>query len=767
MAPLVAFISGVASLRLWQYFPRLTIILLAALTAYILLLRRERFLVVPFLVAGLLYAGARSNPSEIPALREGGNLVVTGSASPALETPEGYFKQSIYVVDARDAASGVDVPIEELRVRSRYPLKCGPSCSLLVKAYPLKSRQNPGSSGAMPTSGEVVRVLGEMPAGFIGSARGRLSGFLAGNFPKREAGFIMALTTGERSHLDPDVRKTFNYSGVGHLLSISGTHFGIFSLLVFLILRGLFRLLPMKALERLTLCISPSQAGALLSLPVLVLYLLLSGAQIPAVRSFIMIGLFLVGLLIGRRKAWLGAIVFAAFVIVLWQPASVYDVSFQLSFLAVFFIGLFTERFRERRGSNPVRKYLIGGFLISIAASAGLLPVTAYYFHRVSLVSPIANFLLVPLAGFVLLPLYLFSSLSYLAFGHFPFAALAAKLTSMFFGLVGAFASVPYGSVPVAAFPLVLVFAFYAPVVLFLLTGRRSLLALAVAPVLIAVLTAALRKPAVEITFLDSGGGESSVIGLPDGKVFVLDAGKSGYETASYLSYRGIEGIDVLILSHPHSDHAGGAAHLAGRFRIGEIWEQGGQTAYSGLLDGIPKKSPKRGDYIEGDGYRLTVLHPYEGFSTLRGSEYLAQNNLSLVMKLEDAHGQSVLLPGDAGREAEEDMLHLGGVLKSSVLKMPHHGSRHSVHPGFIGAVSPEVVVIMAEKGNPFGHPHAEALEAVAGREILSTDTDGAVTVRLRNGLIETRTFAETAMKRHPSSAAAELHNLGMLFSVQ
>ena len=135
------------------------------------------------------------------------------------------------------------------------------------------------------------------------------------------------------------MKDAFNSTGLAHVLSISGTHFGIFSVLLFGLFRLVIKFLPYSLLQRITLYVTPSQGAAALSLPFMLAYLALSGWSIPAVRSFIMISLFLIGLLIGRKRFWLNSLLFAAFVIVLWNPEALFSLSFQLSFLAVLFIG--------------------------------------------------------------------------------------------------------------------------------------------------------------------------------------------------------------------------------------------------------------------------------------------------------------------------------------------------------------------------------------------------------------------------------------------
>ena len=174
--------------------------------------------------------------------------------------------------------------------------------------------------------------------------RSSLNRYISGRFSGDSAAFISALTTGDTADLSDEARDAFNATGLAHILSISGTHFGMFSVMLFGLFGFLIKRLPYRYLQRLTIYLSPTQAAALLSIPFMIMYLGISGGSIPAVRSFIMINLFLFGLLIDRKGFWLNSLLFAAVVLVAWDPEVTADLSFQLSFIAVFFLGFALEK---------------------------------------------------------------------------------------------------------------------------------------------------------------------------------------------------------------------------------------------------------------------------------------------------------------------------------------------------------------------------------------------------------------------------------------
>jgi competence protein ComEC len=265
----------------------------------------------------------------------------------------------------------------------------------------------------------------------------------------------------------------------------------------------------------------------------------------------------------------------------------------------------------------------------------------------------------------------------------------------------------------------------------------------------------------MSITFLDVRQGNSAVVELPDKKVLVIDTGRSGFQTANFLRYRGIKKIDALVLSHGSLDHTGGLNRILNDFNVREIWDNSRLIYSDGLPNDIVHRRLERGDTAEGSGYRITVLHPYYGFYTMfSGSD---ENNDSLVIRI-DGIKNSFLFTGDIEQEAQEDLWHLGRHLKSNVIKVPHHGSRTSASEIFFSAVSPEIAVISAGRKNRHGHPHDEMLQLLEGARVLRTDIDGAIGIReMKDRSLIVRTWNEFRIAE-AKSLCDELANLQKLF---
>ncbi|MCE5312103.1 MAG: DNA internalization-related competence protein ComEC/Rec2 [Nitrospiraceae bacterium] len=711
---------------------------------------------------------------------------------------------NFFIVSVDKAHDSAGVQIEGLRQIRIFGAPDMELCGkyLIDVKMPNDILLNPGYTGNIsPVQLLEARVLNNKADNIVDAAfcsfagmKSRLNSVMQQSFSEDAAAFLMSVTTGYRGGFSPELRDAFSATGLAHLISISGTHFGLLFLVVFQIFKRMLGLLPYRALAAITLYATPSQIAAALSMPVMVFYLGLSDMSFPAVRSFIMISFFLAGLLAQRRGIWINTVLLAAVIILFFRPDSLLDLSFQLSFSAVFCIGLAADMLRKKedvqddeslqdasKGFNwiiqRIKKFLFSTAVISLAASAGTAPLVAYYFHYVSIISPLANLIVTPIAGFVVLPLALFSSFAYLVSGYLPMVQIIDGITSFCMSLIKLMAGFSFAELKFTAFPQAILLIFYASFITLLCAysaGLRYNRPLRVKTAV--VLTSAGMLPLVvwsafglfsyhgtKITFLDAGQADSAVAELPDKRTVVIDTGRNGFQTASYLRYRGISRIDALVISHAESDHAGGAGYLASRFMINEIWDNG-MIEYTGNLALIPRRAMLRGDFAEGKGYRITALHPHASFYTMSSNES-GENNDSIVLLL-DTGKNRMLFSGDVAQEAVDDIVELGDSLKADLIKVPHHGSRTAADEIFYFYVSPRIAVISSGRKNQYGHPHPETLALLDSASVYRTDTHGAVQVReLGDGRLEVRRWSDTLFEP-ATNFDSELANIKRLFVV-
>lgn len=774
---LLSFLSGTILFFISRYFLFCSIVLLLVSAAWLVHVKKSRLVIV--IILGILYALLRVSVNEPLSQPWNRRLEVTGRFLPhnmaSAPTPD---MQNFIVERAVDGETGQEIAsIEDtgIRLRSDAEFDADDTYELLIQTGKDRTRLNPGSGAAGYLTARLIGIRGQEEArtafgNIFGQHRASLHDYIMGHFSKDSADFISAVTIGE-VHFDEDLKSAFNITGLAHILSISGTHFGLLSVVVFALSLFLIQRLPYAVFQRLTLYLSPKQAAAIICFPVLILYLGISGGSIPAVRSFLMISLFLVGLLIGRKGFWLNTVLLAAFALVLWDPEVILTLTFQLSFIAVLCIGYSLERKRkdddmseEAVISSRLPEFMSKSLRLTLSASIGTAPLVAYHFHYFSFVSPVANLIAGSLIGFVVLPLALISSFAYLLTGHYLFRPLVGPATDLSLRLVSAMAKIPFADAKIHAFPMVLVVIFYAGLIAYQVWGRKkALLVPAFVPFLLYAAAGLFPSKEFSVTFLDAGQGDSAVVELPDGKVLIVDTGRGGYEAGSFLQYQGRKNIDALVITHYHPDHAGGMEHLLKQFPVKEIWDNGRIDFPAELSLPAIHRRLERGDSAEGKDYRIEVLHPYPEFYTDQDDEFIAENNSSLVLRVSGRH-HAILFAGDVEDEAEEDLAHLGMRLASDVLKVPHHGGRSSVHEGFLFEIAPSVAVISAGRDNTFGHPRPEMLEALSGRRICRTDQDGAVKITETAGGLQVKTYRDYALER-ADTWKKEMSNVKRLFS--
>ena len=262
----------------------------------------------------------------------------------------------------------------------------------------------------------------------------------------------------------------------------------------------------------------------------------------------------------------------------------------------------------------------------------------------------------------------------------------------------------------------------------------------------------------LEVTAIDVGQGDSIFIAGPDAATMLLDAGGPvgavteaaeatshfdiGEDVVSpYLWSRRLRRLDVLVLSHAHSDHMGGMSAVMRNFRPRELWVSidPNSDAYRALLDeandlGVKVRHFYAGDQLPWGGTQVTILAPEPGYTNPRDPV----NNDSLVMRIQ--YGKSsVLLEGDAEAPSEREMLAHGRVASVTLLKIGHHGSRTSTTQQFLNAAAPADAIVSVGKGNTFGHPRYEVIERIAEArtKLYRTDEFGLTTFLLsRDGKI-------------------------------
>jgi len=574
-------------------------------------------------------------------------------------------------------------------------------------------------------------------------------------------GVLRALLVGQRGFVSTTTEDLYARAGVNHILSISGFHIGVIALTIHYLL---FRLLSRS--EFLALRLNLRSTVLLATLPPVVFYLFVAGLAPATVRSVVMIALVTLALVLERETDPLNTLTAAAFGILLCNPQALFDISFQLSFLAIWGILVLTPLcmapFSGVREGMAKKALLFAS--VSVAATIVTLLPVVYTFHRASVAGLIGNFVAVPLlgygavvTGFTALPLInLFPDAAALLLG---IAAWLVRASDTLITLVAEIPPLPMRSATLADLSVL----YLALLGLSLIKTERlryALCALAGFLVMMFHLPAGADSPGpLTVTFFSVGQGEATLVTFPNGRRMLVDGGGSPHEggmdvgrqlLAPALWSMGVDRLDVVVLTHPHPDHVKGLLPLAELFPIGEFWESGVAVPVGHHAElrrilaarGVPVRfvSSATSPVIIG-GVRIEPLAPASRPPAVPATD---QNDDSLVFRM--THGSfSMLFTGDIGHDVEERLLADSARLRCTVLKVPHHGSRHSSSPRFLNAAAPRLALISAGARNSFGLPSAETISRLheRGIRVCRTDLDGSVQIASNGNGYTVKTFSD------------------------
>lgn len=553
-----------------------------------------------------------------------------------------------------------------------------------------------------------------------------------------DAPMARALLIADQREIPAEMRDRFAAAGLVHMLSISGLHVAVIA----------------SAMELLFQVARLSRRAALLwAFVATAIYVAIIGAPAPAVRSAAMLGVAMGSRLAQRPSSPWAALAIGASVPLI-HPRTVLDLGYQLSVLGM--CGLIAGGAAGRRYLKGIagrwRSHVSRELLVSLVACAVTAPLVAYRFGTISLIAPVSNLFAAPIIG-VAQPM-LFLALVLAPFeGVARFCAHAVHPLLVAFDRVASLASaVPGASVIVHATWVTACFAAVAAAAIVVACGSRfpsrpATIAMASFALMVLVPpTHLLYRGETELHVLDVGQGDAALLRTPRGRWVLLDAGPAweggdaGERTIlPYLRRRG-GSLEAFVLSHPHTDHVGGAASVLAALEPRIYWDAafaGGSIAYIQSLntaraEGVEWRRVHPGDSMTLDGVTISFLAPDSAWTA-----GLTDPNLASTVTMIRYGMVRFLLVGDAEKPEEDWLLReYPEGLRADVLKVGHHGSSTSSSDAFLAAVKPRAAVISVGVRNTYGHPSNDVLRALtnAGAEVMRTDQLGTVIART-NGL--------------------------------
>jgi len=567
-------------------------------------------------------------------------------------------------------------------------------------------------SGASDPVAENLGPTGLYPLARVRqAARDRILATLAG---RGEAGLIAALVVGDQNAIDRADWDVFRATGVAHLMSISGLHVTMFAWVAAALVGRLWR-----CSASLCLRLPAPHAARIGGLALAGAYAVFSGWGVPAQRTVWMLAVVVVLQLSARRWPWPTVWLLVCAVVVLVDPWALTQAGFWLSFLAVgvlFASGTAEPMPGATRMGRQLRALLREQAVVSVA----LAPLTLLLFGQFSLVGLVANLLAIPWVTLLVTPLAMLGMV----------VPTVWQPAAWCIGILGHWlhwlASWPWASVSLPQAPTWAALAAVGGGVLLVLQAPWSLRLLGGALVLPALLWQPLRPAQGEFSLLAADIGQgNAVLVRTQNHALLYDAGPR-YSRESDAGHRvlvpllralGVR-LDMLVVSHRDSDHAGGAASV--------LAAHPGAALLSSMEEDHVLQGARRGTRCQAgqawtwDGVSFMVLHPQAADYPAAGRPNAVSCVLRVATQPRDGAlpARVALLAGDIERPQEQRLVARGAPLKADVLLVPHHGSRTSSSAEFLDAVAPQWALVQSGYRNRFGHPSPVPLQRYAERHI-------------------------------------------------
>lgn len=522
--------------------------------------------------------------------------------------------------------------------------------------------------------------------------------------------YVKTFILGDTSGLNEKVKQAYREIGISHLFAISGMHVGIFLFILNKILKKF-------------------KYKNLIIFLFLLFFLFLTNFSESLLRVIMFLFLSWINkrFKFGIKNETLIVLTFCALVFL--NPYLIYNVGFIFSIVITFFIILSSSLLTQK---NYVKKT----FFMSVICFLASIPILAFSFFKINLLSVIYNVIFVPLISFLYFPLAMVTFI-------FPiFDEAYYYLTNILEWLVLNLYKIKLLTLIVSKPNIIIIILYY--VLLFLSIKKNKKFIIFFLIILIINVNSRFFINNPEITFLDVGQGDSIVFILPYGKAFLIDTGGVyknegaivNNKTIPYLNSRGISKLEMVILSHGDYDHMADSIDLINNFKVEEVIFN--NDSYNELEKRLIKKLEEKNIKYYKNVKDLNINNFNLYF--LNTKRYDNENDNSNVIYF-DYNNYKFLFMGDAGKTKEKDILKKYNLNNIDFLKVAHHGSDTSSSKEFINQINTKYSVISVGKNNRYNHPKQSVLDILSKSKIYRTDLNGSIMLRL-NHKLKIRTYA-------------------------
>lgn len=579
---------------------------------------------------------------------------------------------------------------------------------------------------------EKVKILKSSNGSFIHNIQKYIRDTINGTLTDEEGNLLLAILLGDKDKLSEDIQESFKTSNLSHMLAVSGAH-------VSYIILGLTYVLQNSIIGK--------KNGKIVCIIFLLAFMAITNFTPSVTRACIMAILTLLSSIIYRKSDVYTNISVAALITLIFNPYSLLDLGFQLSYGGTIGIIIFIKRIQEKKSNSKVINYIKQMALVSIYANIIIIPIMMYHFNTVSFTFIISNIMASPILGIIVITGFLFIIASITVKPLTRLIAIFIKpILSILIKISQICSKLPFSNILVVTPYMFNVISYYA-IILYCIKSKKNnkckiIICLLIVLILINFIIYIFPQK-LRIFFIDVGQGDSTLIITPDKKTVLIDGGGSdSFDVGEkvllpYLLDRRILKIDYVLISHFDTDHCGGILTIMEKVKVKNIIisEQAEHSEnyerFKKLM--IHKKirliEVKKGDKIKIGRYsEFKILFP-----TSRLLSENPLNNNSIVAQF-NYNNFKMLFTGDIEKLAEQQILKTEKAeIRADILKVAHHGSKTSSIPEFIKAVRPKIALIGVGKNNTFGHPNQQTIKNLENIKcrIYRTDLQGEIIIKI------------------------------------